>query len=87
MTKELDKKLGTIHLQGIGRVPAITAELLKAGDVIVYNYGHTAKVLSTRPVSARYIEAYVESQISTGGSGKVYVVKLKKDRLVAVGRK
>lgn len=86
MTKELDKKLGTIHLQRIGRVPAIPAELLKAGDTIVYNYGSTSTVLSIQPISAQYIEAHVQSN-SKSDFGKVYIVKYKKDRLVAVGRK
>lgn len=86
MTKSIDKKLGSIHLPAIGRVPAIPADLLKAGDTIVYNYGSTSTVLSTQPISAQYIEARVQSN-SKSDLGKVYIVKYKKDRLVAVGRK
>lgn len=39
----------TIHLQGIGRKPAIECGNLKPGDRILYNYGATGEVLAVEP--------------------------------------
>jgi hypothetical protein len=84
--KALDNKLGSIHLQGIGRYPAIPAGDLKVGDVIVYNQGGTTIVRSKRKVSAKTIEVVVESQGRTD-KGKHYTRQYRVDRLVAVERK
>jgi hypothetical protein len=39
----------TVLLQGIGRVPAVPAEDLRPGNVVMFNYGKTAQVLSIQP--------------------------------------
>ncbi len=36
-----------IHLQGIGKHRAKPAQEFNIGDIIVYNYGETAKVVSS----------------------------------------
>lgn len=38
--------MNTIHLQGIGQAAAKGASELKAGDVLVWNYGSTSEVLA-----------------------------------------
>lgn len=38
----------SIHLQGIGQFTAKPASDLKIGDTTVWNYGHTAEVISVR---------------------------------------
>lgn len=83
--KALDQKLGSIHLQGIGRYPAIPAKDLKVGDIIVYNYGSTSVVRSRRKISDKTIEVVVESQ-GRMDKGKRYTVSYRVDRLVAVQR-
>lgn len=83
--KELDKKLGSIHLQGIGRYPAIPAGDMKVGDIIVYNYGSTSVVRAKKQVSPKTISVAVESQGSTD-KGQMYIRQYRVDRLVAVQR-
>jgi hypothetical protein len=80
--KALDKKLGSIHLQGIGRYPAVPAGDLKVGDIIVYNQGGTTIVRSKRKVSAKTIEV-----VERTDKGKLYTRQYRVDRLVAVERK
>lgn len=83
--KALDQKLGSIHLQGIGRYPAIPAGELKVGDIIVYNNGGTTIVRAKRKVTAKTIEVIVESQERTD-KGVLYTRQYRVDRLVAVNR-
>ena len=40
---------GRVHLIAIGKVPAIPAGDVKAGDTLAYNYGSTAVVLRVEP--------------------------------------
>lgn len=84
--KELDKKLGSIHLQGIGRYPAIPAKDLKVGDTIVYNNGGTTIIRSKRKISDKTIEVVVESQ-GRSDKGKLYTRQYRTDRLVAVQKR
>jgi hypothetical protein len=84
--KSLDKKLGSIHLQGMGRCPAIPAGDLKVGDIIVYNYGGTTIVRSKRKVTTKTVEVVVESQERID-KGKHYTRQYRVDRLVAVDRR
>lgn len=43
----------SIHLQGVGDVPAVPASALEPGMVRQYNYGATATILSVFRVSER----------------------------------
>lgn len=43
----------TIHLQGIGKVPAMSVENLKVGDVIIWNYGNKSRIISISPTEAK----------------------------------
>lgn len=38
-----------VHLQGIGKVPAKRVADLKLGDVLMWNYGSTSKVVGLVP--------------------------------------
>lgn len=40
---------GKIQLQSVGQVDARRAGNLKVGDIIMYNFGHTAKVTKIEP--------------------------------------
>lgn len=40
---------GKIQLQSVGQVDARKASNLKVGDIIMYNFGHTAKVTKIEP--------------------------------------
>ena len=70
--------MSTIQLQEIGTVTAKPAQDLKVGDVTVWNFGGTAKVLSIVKETAKFITFQIEE--STG----VYTRRLKKSRLVGV---
>jgi hypothetical protein len=70
----------TIHLQGIGRVPAKPASELKVGDILSWNCSPNGYVVvSVRDVSPKFIEI-VEKNRSTE---EEFTRRLKKDRLVA----
>lgn len=76
----------TIHLQGIGRVPAKLAGNVVVGDILVWNYGYTSRVLSIRQASPCFIELTI-LEVGPGHSeaeGKQFTRRLKIDRLVAV---
>jgi hypothetical protein len=70
--------MNTIKLQGIGSTTAKMAKELKIGDITVWNFGGTAKVLAIVSETAKFITFKIEE--STG----VYTRRLKKNRLVGV---
>jgi len=70
----------SIHLQGIGRVPAIPARDLRPGMLLSWNYSWRAyKVESVKDASPMFMEV-VETNVQTGRQSKR---RLKKNRLVA----
>ena len=71
----------TIHLQGIGDVPACPTGELKAGDRLMWNYGYIYAVVAIRPSpSGKTYEVDERSE----ENGKVYTRRLNADRLVAI---
>lgn len=60
-----------IHLQGIGKVPAIPAKYLKGGDIMICNYGHTQTVTEIRKRTEKSVFVTVRSE-----SGKLYEARL-----------
>lgn len=56
----------SIHLQGIGDVPAVLASALEPGMVRQYNYGATATILSVFRVSDKTLSV-VEKSTDSGG--------------------
>ena len=72
-----------IHLKGIGKVPAILARELKPGDILSWNNAPDSyEVKSVEPISSHYLSVSSEE----AKSGKSYIQKMKKDKLVAVKR-
>lgn len=69
----------TIHLQAIGKTKAKPAGDLVAGDVTVWNFGSTAKVIG----KASETKAYVTMTLQDKESG-TYERRLKKSRLVGI---
>lgn len=55
----------SIHLQSVGRVPAIPAGDLKPGMRLMWNFGYTSDVVSVTPVGAKSI-VVVERSTQTG---------------------
>lgn len=80
--REAELKRTTVHLQGIGKHPAIPASGLQVGDKRVYNYGHTAEIVSVtlRP-KGRWVD------IETVENGVTYQQSHKYDTLIPVIRK
>lgn len=68
-----------IHLQGIGKVPAIPAKYLKEGDIMICNYWHTQTVTEIRKRTDKSVFVTVR-----GESGKLYDTRYLNTRLVAV---
>ena len=66
--------MSTVHLQGIGKTSAKAASGLNIGDVIVWNYGSTSKVLDIKSTAKT---VFVEL---SGGFSK----KFSASRMVAV---
>lgn len=65
---EIASTTQTIHLQSIGKVPAIPVSELKAGDTVMWNFGSTSEVLAITPVSPKFVELTTRS----GYNGEVY---------------
>jgi len=65
-------------LQGLGHALGKKAEDIKIGDVLVWNYGATSKVIGFVKETAKFITVEIECK-----SG-VFERRLKKDRIVAI---
>lgn len=69
----------TIHLQGVGRVPATPATSLKAGDQLIYNYGGVYQITKITDATPKYFDV---TEVSSE-TGQENTHRVKKDRLVA----
>ena len=67
-----------INLQGIGNVKAIKAQDIKAGMLLIWNYGHTSKVIKIADKGTKQIKITTETE-----SG-IYERVLSKTRLVGL---
>ncbi|MFF1680719.1 hypothetical protein ACFVYG_32365 [Streptomyces sp. NPDC058256] len=79
MPKSIDVATATIHLQGIGRVPAAPARELKVGDQLMYNHGGVYQITKIEDASPKFFRIYEVS----AETGDEYNSRVKKDRLVA----
>lgn len=70
----------SIHLQGIGAVPAVPASALESGMVRQYNYGATATILSVFQVSEKTLSV-VEKSTDSGG---VHSYRIRATTLVSI---
>lgn len=69
----------TIHLQSVGTVPAIAAEKLRVGNVMMWNFGSTSTVETIENASPYFLLVTEKTK-----EGKLYSRKMKKSRLVAI---
>ena len=70
----------SIHLQGIGDVPAVSASALEPGMVRQYNYGATATILSVFRVSEKTLSVVEKST----DSGSVHSCRIRAATLVSI---
>lgn len=70
-----------LHLQGIGKIPAIKAKELKPGMITVWNFGYKEKIVDITPTkSGKSIKCTIISM----ETGKYYTRTFRIDRLVAI---
>jgi hypothetical protein len=80
INKYLEESTRFVHLQGIGKTPAILARELRPGYVISWNYQPDSYVVKSIEVaSPQYLRVSTEHI----ASGREYTQKLSRDRLVA----
>ena len=68
-----------IWLQHVGYKPAVKAETLKVGDVLMWNWVYTSTITNIIKVSAKSILFETKSD----DSGNIHQRRLSKNRLVA----
>lgn len=76
----------TVQLQGVGRVAAKRASDLVEGDVTVWNYGGTYRVLAVEKLSPKFVRLILASEKSPMGTepGKVWHRRTGIDFMVGV---
>ena len=55
----------TIHLQGIGNVPAKPAQELRNGDTVMWNFGYTSLIVDIVPRGKTQLVAMMVEQSGT----------------------
>lgn len=70
----------SIHLQGIGDVPAVPASAMEPGMVRQYNYGATATILSVFRVSEKTLSLVEKST----DSGNIHSYRIRAATLVSI---
>ncbi|MGW3932906.1 hypothetical protein ACWECC_33155 [Streptomyces microflavus] len=76
---DTDAVTATIHLQGVGRVPAAQASKLKVGDQLMYNYGGVYQITKIEDATPKFFLIFEMS----AETGEEHSGRVKKDRLVA----
>lgn len=71
-------QMSTIHLQSIGKVPAIQAQELRIGSIVLWNFGGKSKVVSILKETA----CFITFEMYCTETKKNFERKLKKTRLV-----
>ncbi|MFI8132809.1 hypothetical protein [Streptomyces diastaticus] len=79
MSKSSNTEPRTIRLQGIGHYPAVEAQELKPGDILMWNQGAKATVLAVEVASPKFLRVTEKAH----DSGEVTTRRLMKTRLVA----
>ncbi|MBD5585520.1 MAG: hypothetical protein HDQ88_10590 [Clostridia bacterium] len=75
-----------IHLQWVGKTPAVKASELKPGDVTVWNTGATERIINVEPSkSGKTVKATIEYTNLNGKKVRT-IRKLKSDRLVGIDK-
>jgi hypothetical protein len=79
-SKAVDVASRSVHLQGIGRVPAVRADELQPGMLLSWNWAPAGyKIIAVRSISAHYVEVTEASR----ETGEVHRRRIKKDVMVA----
>lgn len=78
---------GAIWLQGMGYFQAKPAREFRVGDVAVWNYGGTSRIVKIDDVSKHFWVIHEEYTEDMTGLVKVAQRKVKKDRLIAFSSK
>lgn len=47
--------MNTINIQNVGQVEATAASAMKAGDVVMFNFGITAQIENVEEASAKFV--------------------------------
>lgn len=76
-----DGKTGKIHLQGLGFCQAVIASELEPGDMLIWNSGATSILAGIENISAQFIT--LQERYS---GERLFLRKVKKDRLIAVSK-
>lgn len=72
--------MNKLHLQGIGKVDAVPAKELKVGQVTVWNFGYTSKIMNIElSKTGKTLILHL-----LGQSGKVLPRKVGAERLIAI---
>ncbi|WP_326724723.1 hypothetical protein OHT59_40665 [Streptomyces sp. NBC_00243] len=79
MSKSTDVATGTIHLQDVGRVPAVEAQELTVGDQLMYNYGSVYQITKIEDASPKFLRI---NEVSAE-TGEEYQRRVKKTSLMA----
>ena len=69
----------TLHLQGLGKVPAKLASELVPGDILTWNYGYQYRVVSVAPCGKQSVRVTEQSV----KDGKTYTRTMRSTRLVS----
>ena len=72
--------MATVQIQGIGARPAVPAEQLRAGMIILWNYGYTSTVVSVVPSSS----GKTLTLTTRNAAGKEFSRKTTRSRLFAI---
>ena len=70
------------RLIDVGKVPAIFVEQLKIGDVVIWNYGSTSKVVGIKEVTKKTVEITFEWKDEFDGSTKTETRRMRKTTLI-----
>ena len=70
------------RLIGVGQVPAIFVEQLKIGDVVVWNYGSTSKVVGIKEITKKTVEITFEWEDEFDGHTETSTRRMRKNSLI-----
>lgn len=66
----------TIHLQKIGKKEAVTAQELKVGDILMWNFGYTSTVIEILKETAKSITIKTKGEDNYIGIRKLFKTTL-----------
>jgi hypothetical protein len=70
-------------LQGVGKVPAIEAENLKTGSILIWNFGSKSEVVDIMPRGKKQL-IIIEKHVSYAGKVTTSYRYVSRTRLIAI---